>query len=95
MKLWRTTIRYLKKNPLSYKREKQDCKYTNIDTCTNSSEMSQTVNIKAVLQSVSVPQAVQYGGKDLVVQKAVTADKSWAVGVACYTQLVDKVNRTS
>ena len=57
--------------------------------------MSQTVNIKAVLQSVSVPQAVQYGGKDLVVQKAVTADKSWAVGVACYTQLVDKVNRTS
>ena len=57
--------------------------------------MCQTVNIKAVLQSVSVPQAVPYGGKDMVIQKAVTADKSWTVGVTCYSQLAGKVNRIS
>ena len=57
--------------------------------------MCQTVNIKAVLQSVSVPQAVPYRGKDMVIQKAVTADKSGTVGVTCYSKLADKVNRIS
>ena len=74
---------------------KQDCQYTNIDACTNSLEMCQTVNIKTVLQSVSLPQEVPYGGKDMVIQKAVTADKSGTVGVTSYSQLVDKVNRIS
>ena len=74
---------------------KQDYRFTNIDACTNSLEMFQTVNIKTVLQSVSVPQEVPYGGKDMVIQKAVTADKSGTMGVTCYSQLVDKVNRIS
>ena len=74
---------------------KQDYQYTNIDACTNSLEMCQTVNIKTVLQSVSLPQEVAYGGKDMVIQKAVTADKSGTVGVTSYSQLVDKVNRVS
>ena len=39
----------LEKNPLIYKREKQDCQSTNIDVCTNSFEMYQTVNIKAMV----------------------------------------------
>ena len=53
--------------------------------------MSQTVNIKAVLQSVSVPRTVQYEGKDMVIQIAVTADKSGTVGITYYSQ----VNRIS
>ena len=81
----------LEKNPLSYKREKQDCKYTTTDACTNSCEMYQTVNIKAVLQSVSEPQTVQYGGREMIIQKAVAADKSEAMGIRFHSQLVDKV----
>ena len=81
----------LEKTPLSYKKEKQDCKYTTIDACTNSCELYQTVNIKSVLQSVSAPQTVQYGGRDMVIQKAVAADKSGAMRVTFYLQLADKV----
>ena len=83
------------KKPLSYKTEKQDCKYTNIKGCTNYFEMSQTFNIKAVLQSVSVPQTLQYGGKDMIVQETAAADKSGTVGMGYYSQLVHKVNRIS
>ena len=48
------------KTPLCYKTEKQDGKYTAIDICTNPCEMHQTVNIKAVLESVSAPQTFKY-----------------------------------
>ena len=47
--------------------------------------------IKAVLESVSAPQIVRYRGKYMVIQKAVAADKSGAMGVTFYSQLVDKV----
>ena len=53
--------------------------------------MYQTVNIKSVLQSFSAPQTVQYGDRDMVTQKAVAADKSGAMRVTFYLQLVDKV----
>ena len=81
----------LGKIPLGYKREKQDYKYTAIDACTNSFEMYQTANIKAVLESVSAPQTFQYQGRYMVIQEAVAADKSGAIGVTFYSQLVDKV----
>ena len=83
------------KKPLSYKTEKQDCKYTNIEGFTNYFEMSQTFNIKAVLQSVSVPQTLQYGGKDMIVQETAAADKSGTVDMGYYSQLVHEVNRIS
>ena len=81
----------LEKTPLSYKREKQDCKYTTIDACTNSCEMYETVDIKAVLQSISEPETVQYGGREMIIQKGVAADKSGAMGITFYSQLVDRV----
>ena len=79
----------MEKIPFSYKSEKQDCKYTIIDTCTNSCEMYQTVYIKAVLQTISTPQTAHYGGKDMVIQKAVAADKIGAIGVTFYSQEVE------
>ena len=45
----------------------------------------------AVLQSVRAPQTVQYGEKDMVIQKAVATDKSGAMSVTFYSQSVDKV----
>ena len=81
----------LGKNLLSHKREKQDGKHTTIDVCTNSCEMYQTVNIKAVLENVSAPQTFQYRGKDMVIQMAVAADKSGAMGLKFYSQLIEKV----
>ena len=53
--------------------------------------MYQTVNITAVLQSISEPQTVQYGGREMIIQKAVSADKSGAMSMTFYSQLVDKV----
>ena len=46
--------------------------------------MYQTVNITVVLQSVSEPQTVQYGGREMIIQKAVAADKSGAMGMTFY-----------
>ena len=73
------------KIPVSYKREKQDCRYITIDACTNSCEMHQTVNIKAILESASAPHAIQYRQKDKVIQKTVVADKSGAMGLTFYS----------
>ena len=52
--------------------------------------MHQTVNIKAVLESVSAPQTFKYQGKYMVIQKAVAAGKSGTTGETFYSQLVYK-----
>ena len=43
------------------------------------------------MQSVSAPQTVQYGGKEMVIPKAIAPDKSGLMGVTFHLQLVNKV----